>query len=124
MKQLLISEIFPPKTGGSGRWFWEIYRRLPREQVMIAAGTCDRDQEFDALHDVPIIRESMTFTNWGVFGLRKWRRYAEAFRRLKQIARRERIDAVHCGRCLPEGLLGWMLSRRLGVPYLCYVHGE
>src|SRR5437660_1006835 len=33
---LLISENFPPRTGGSGRWFWEIYRRLPREQVVVA----------------------------------------------------------------------------------------
>ena len=29
MSVLLLSEIFPPQKGGSGRWFWEIYRRLP-----------------------------------------------------------------------------------------------
>ena len=36
MKTLLFSENFPPQTGGSGRWFWEIYSRLPRDQFMIA----------------------------------------------------------------------------------------
>jgi phosphatidylinositol alpha-1,6-mannosyltransferase len=31
---------------------------------------------------------------------------------------------VHCGRCLPEGLIALALKLRLGVPYLCYAHGE
>lgn len=30
---LLVTEVFPSQTGGSGRWFWKIFRRLPREQV-------------------------------------------------------------------------------------------
>ena len=34
---LLVSEIFPPVHGGSGRWFWEIYRRLPRESYLIVS---------------------------------------------------------------------------------------
>jgi hypothetical protein len=38
LPRLLISEVFPPKTGGSGRWFWELYRRLPRDSYVIAAG--------------------------------------------------------------------------------------
>jgi phosphatidylinositol alpha-1,6-mannosyltransferase len=29
-KSLLLTEVFPPQVGGSGRWFWELYRRLPR----------------------------------------------------------------------------------------------
>ena len=47
MTTLLVSDIFPPKTGGSGRWFWEIYRRLPRESYLIAAGEDPRQDAFD-----------------------------------------------------------------------------
>jgi phosphatidylinositol alpha-1,6-mannosyltransferase len=31
---------------------------------------------------------------------------------------------VHAACCLPEGFLAWLLRRRLGIPYLVYVHGE
>src|SRR5436190_1551916 len=42
-------------TGGSGRWFWEIYRRLPREQVLIAAGENPRQDAFDRTHDLRVV---------------------------------------------------------------------
>jgi phosphatidylinositol alpha-1,6-mannosyltransferase len=45
-------------------------------------------------------------------------------RRLRELARAEGIGRVHCGKCLPEGFLAWMLKHRSGLPYLCYVHGE
>lgn len=35
MSILLLSEIFPPKHGGSGRWFYELYRRLPNGVVTV-----------------------------------------------------------------------------------------
>src|SRR5438477_156551 len=35
MTSLLISNVFPPKVGGSGRWFWEVYSRLPRTGCVV-----------------------------------------------------------------------------------------
>jgi len=60
---LLLSDIFPPKTGGSGRWFWEIYRRLPRESVLVAAGEHLRQAQFDAGHDVRVLRLPLEMRN-------------------------------------------------------------
>jgi phosphatidylinositol alpha-1,6-mannosyltransferase len=31
---------------------------------------------------------------------------------------------IHCGRCIPEGVMALGLKWWLGLPYLCYVHGE
>jgi phosphatidylinositol alpha-1,6-mannosyltransferase len=31
---------------------------------------------------------------------------------------------LHCGRCLPEGLLALRLRLRTGTPYVCFAHGE
>ena len=39
VKTLLLSEVFPPQTGGSGRWFWEVYSRLPRERFALRRGS-------------------------------------------------------------------------------------
>ena len=124
MKSLLITEVFPPKTGGSGRWFWEIYRRLPREEVVVAAGEDPRHEEFDRTHDLNVVRMPLTFSTWGIASVRGLRNYWQSAKKLARLARAERVDAVHCGKCLPEGLLAWWLRRRHGIPYLVYVHGE
>ena len=102
-KTLLVSEIFPPKTGGSGRWFWEIYRRLPREAYMIAAGKDARQDEFDQTHDLRLTRVPLTLGDWGICSLRGFRGYGKAYRAVRRIVKREKIDRIHCGRMLPEG---------------------
>ena len=124
MKALLITAVFPPHVGGSGRWFWEIYRRLPREEVMVAAGAHPRQAEFDLSHDLKIIRMPMQMPSWGLANRRSFPKYLGNYFRLSQIVRRNKIDQIHCGCLLPEGFWAWMLHRRFGIPYLCYVHGE
>jgi phosphatidylinositol alpha-1,6-mannosyltransferase len=124
MKTLLISDIFPPKTGGSGRWFWEIYRRMPRDRYVIAAGEDPQQAEFDRSHDLQVVRlplamRSRAIRNWaGVSG------YWRGVRRLAPLMKAERINMVHCARCLPEGLMALALTWWTGVPYACYCHGE
>src|SRR5262245_66010971 len=82
---LLASEIFPPKTGGSGRWFWEIYRRLPREHVVIAAGEDGRQEEFDRTHHLQLYRVPLTLRYWDVHSYSAWRGYWRALRPLQAI---------------------------------------
>jgi phosphatidylinositol alpha-1,6-mannosyltransferase len=124
MKTLLLSDIFPPKTGGSGRWFWEIYSRLPRDQYLIAAGEDPRQLEFDRTHDLAIARLPLTMRQWG---LRSWTGlsgYWGATADLKRLIRKHGVGMIHCGRVLPEGVMALALKWRLGVKYLAYVHGE
>jgi phosphatidyl-myo-inositol dimannoside synthase len=124
MRTLLISEVFPPKTGGSGRWFWEIYRRLPREEHVIAAGEHPKQDEFDKQHDLNLVRLPLEMATWGIASLAGCRAYWRAIRALRRVVRRERVGMIHCGRCLPEGLMALALKWWCGVPYLCYAHGE
>jgi len=124
MKLLLLSEIFPPKTGGSGRWFHEIYSRLPREQVVVAAGEDPRARAYDGTHDLRLHRLPLTMPQWGIRSLSALKDYARLFRSVRRIVRQEGITQIHSGRCLPEGWLCRMLKLFCGVPYVCYVHGE
>jgi phosphatidylinositol alpha-1,6-mannosyltransferase len=123
-KSLLITEVFPPRNGGSGRWFWELYRRLPQDAIVVAAGACEGDDQFDAGHDVNVHRLPLTFSTWGLFSRAGLSEYGRALRRLTALIKSERPAMLHCGKCLPEGLLAWMLKRRRRLPYACYVHGE
>ncbi|MCI0459252.1 MAG: glycosyltransferase family 4 protein [Gemmataceae bacterium] len=124
MSLLLISEIFPPKTGGSGRWFFEIYRRLPREWVQIAAGEDLRQEEFDQTHDLPLVRMPLTLPSWGITNWAGIRGYGRVMARLRRLVKAGRVRQVHGGRCLPEGLMALVLKLWTRTPYLCYAHGE
>jgi phosphatidyl-myo-inositol dimannoside synthase len=124
VKSLLLTAVFPPHVGGSGRWFWEIYRRLPCDEVIVVTATHPRQVEFDRSHDLKIIRLPMQMPSWGLANWRSLPKYLGNYRRLSRIVRRNKIDQIHCGCLLPEGFWAWMLHRRFGIPYLCYVHGE
>src|SRR4051794_27800477 len=124
MTTLLLSEVFPPQTGGSGRWFWEIYRRLPRDRYLVAAGQGPRQAEFDSTHDLRLWRLPLAQASWGFRSLAGLRGYWRTFRAVRRLVKAEGVRRLHCGRCLPEGWVAWGLRRWLGLPYLCYTHGE
>jgi phosphatidylinositol alpha-1,6-mannosyltransferase len=124
MKTLLLTEVFPPRVGGSGRWLWEIYRRLPREDYLSVVGEHPNQIEFDATHDLRLLRLPLTLRSWGVLGWSQLLDYWRPVRTLARIVRAENIRMVHCGRCLPEGLMALALRWRTGIPFACYVHGE
>src|SRR5438132_13155911 len=102
MKTLLITQIFPPEVGGSGRWLWEIYRRLPREDYMIVAGQHPRQREFDRSHDLRLVRQPLAFSTWGLVSPAGLCQYGRLACRLRHLVRAEHVDVLHAGKCLPE----------------------
>ena len=120
MTVLLLSENFPPVVGGSARWLWEIYRRLPGAEVCVAAGRCAGDSDFDRSHDLDVTRMPLSFAGVGVRSLLGWRRYRDARRTVRALATRAGATAVHCARVLPEG---W-IAAGTGLPFGIFAHGE
>lgn len=43
---------------------------------------------------------------------------------MQRVVLHENVTQLHCGRCLPEGWLAFMMKKLCRVPYVCYVHGE
>jgi phosphatidylinositol alpha-1,6-mannosyltransferase len=124
MKALLVSEVFPPQTGGSGRWLYELYRRMPAGSVAVAAGEYAGSEAFDREQTLAIERLPLHFEKWGVFDRRAISQYWSTTSKLMRLARKKGARAIHCGRALPEGWLAWLLRLRTGLPYWIYVHGE
>jgi phosphatidylinositol alpha-1,6-mannosyltransferase len=92
--------------------------------VHVAAGEDPCADAFDKTHDLRISRIPLTLSTWGLSGRRGLHDYARALHRLTGIVDRARPVFIHCGKCLPEGFLAWVIKCWRGVPYLCYVHGE
>src|SRR5436190_20310771 len=93
MRPLLLSEVFPPQVGGSGRWLFEVYRRLPRRDVVVAAGKHPAAAEFDATHDLRIHRLPLSMPSWGFFETRGCQRYLHTARLLSRLIKSERPAA-------------------------------
>ena len=125
MKTLLISEIFPPYTGGSGRWFWEIYRQQNHSDYIFAVGEYDDAEEFDK-HNNPIktYRLPLFSEVWGIKSLSGLKYYLQNYRNIRRIIKKEGIGRIHCARSLPEAWIALMIKKTLGIPYDCYIHGE
>ena len=121
---LLLTEVFPPKKGGSGRWLWELYRRFPAGHVHVIAGETPGAAQFDSTADLRIERLALRFSDWGVSRPRAIVEYARALARLLAAIRRNRPDAIHCGKGLPEGLIAYVIRGLTGIPFWCFVHGE
>jgi phosphatidylinositol alpha-1,6-mannosyltransferase len=124
MTTLVISEVFPPRVGGSGRWLWELYRRLPREQFVLAVGQHPNQEHFDQTHDLQITRIPLTLPELGFCSRLGALSYWRALRAVQEVASGKSVVQIHAGRCVPEGWLALLLKYRRGLPYSCYVHGE
>lgn len=124
MKTLLLSENFPPAKGGSGRWFIDLYSRLPRDGYVLAVGTHPDQEAFDATHDLDVRRFPLHSDRWDLRNLSALRYYERTVRTLRHLVRREDVTRIHCARCLPEGWAARVLRFAGGPPYDCFVHGE
>jgi phosphatidylinositol alpha-1,6-mannosyltransferase len=124
LKTLLITENFPPKSGGSGRWFWELYSRLPQNEYEILAGDELAAEKYDSDAKIHILRGNLTSSEWGFKSSVGLKFYFKSALLVRKIIKQRQITQLHCGRVLPEGVIAWLLNLFTGIPYVCYVHGE
>jgi phosphatidylinositol alpha-1,6-mannosyltransferase len=123
-KVLVLTENFPPLSGGSGRWFWELYSRLPKEEYLIVADDIAGAADFDTTHQLNILRMPLKSVEWGFRSFRGMKLYWRVFWHIKKIIKQQHITHIHCGRVIHEGVIAWLLKKFTGISYLCYVHGE
>ena len=119
--RILITQIFPPHVGGSGKWFYEVVRREPGKYVVFSDLP---DEKYNVPDVKDVIRFSFRHQNTGFFSIAGFRDY---LRLMKQVSSRYRFrkgDVIVAGRMVPEGWLAVMLSYRFKLPFVCFAHGE
>lgn len=123
-KTLVLTENFPPLSGGSARWFWELYSRLPVEQFLLVVNDTKEGQAFDKTHPLNIIRMPLVSPEWGFRSIKGITFYYKAVLSLRKIIKQHNITHIHTGRVIHEGVIAWLLSLITNVSYSTYVHGE
>lgn len=124
-KILIFSEIFPPTSGGSGRWLFELYSRMTSIIPEFLVGAANNAGAFDLQHNhLAIQRYSPKQTSWGFMSIRSLCEYWRQFRLLAKQRKESNITEIHCARILPEGVPALLTKLFYGTPYICYIHGE
>ena len=109
MTSLLVTNDFPPKTGGIQSYLWELWRRLPPEHARVLTTSYDGAAEFDAAQGFPVTR-ARSRVLLPTPGIVRW---------IRSEAVAVGADLVVLDPALPLGLVG----PRLGMPYAVVVHG-
>lgn len=106
---LLVTNDFPPRVGGIQNYLWNLYSRLDPATLAVLAPAHPGDVAFDAAQPFAIHR-------WP--GRVYWPTRSLA-RRVRDITKAHRADAVAFGAVLPMNAIG----ARVDVPTIVHTHG-
>lgn len=124
----LISEIFPPDVGGSGRWFYEVFKRFSEQDYMIISKALRSGLEEQP--DIPSSRVSRIPFDLDETGAFSWKGF-ETYRRIKTDVRKQltsrtfgKDEVFVAARMVPEGWIAASIVNRRNSPLVCFAHGE
>ena len=113
MKHILVTNDFPPKTGGIQNYLWELWRRLPSESFAVFTRPYSADIKnetaFDAEAPYLIKRSQKSFLTPRPFIAKE----------ITDLANNFDADFLVFDPCVPIGDLG----PKLGLPYAHILHG-
>lgn len=110
MPSLLVTNDFPPKVGGIQTYLWELWRRLPPEQLTVLTTDHPGASAFDAEVPFEVIRSSR----------RAFLPTPAMAREIDAAATAAGADVILLDPALPLGALG---PRLRSAPYVIVLHG-
>ena len=109
MRHILLTNDFPPKVGGIQSYLWELWRRLPPDDVTVFTSSYVGAEWWDGQQKYRVVRarEPVLLPQ------------PHLVTRVKQLAAETGAEAVVIDPALPLGLIG----PSLGLPYAVVLHG-
>ncbi len=109
MKHLLVTNDFPPKHGGIQSYLWELWRRLPPDEVTVLTTPFPGAQSWDRRQPYRVVRSRarVLLPSPGLL------------RRVRELADEVGAELIVLDPALPLGAIG----PRLGRPYGVVLHG-
>tara|TARA_B100001250_G_scaffold381114_1_gene373148 strand:- start:273 stop:1412 length:1140 start_codon:yes stop_codon:yes gene_type:complete len=109
MKHLLVTNDYPPKIGGIQSYLWEIYRRLPQDEVTVLCTPYEGSEQFDSKQTHRIIRTKQKVLL----------PTSNLAKEIQGLVLKHQIDLVMFDPAVPVGMLG----PKIGSPYGVILHG-
>lgn len=108
-RHLLVTNDFPPKTGGIQNFLWELWRRLPSSEPLVYTTGYEGADVFDSKAPMRIVRSREPW----LLPL------PHVIRQVNQLALQHEAEIVIIDPVLPVGLIG----AHLRLPYAIVAHG-
>ncbi|NLG66859.1 MAG: glycosyltransferase family 4 protein [Actinobacteria bacterium] len=112
-RTLFITNDFPPRVGGFQSYYWGLVQTLHPEDIVIMAPAHPRAAEFDQNLPYRVVRTREAVV---------WPSPAN-LRLAERLIDEQGTELVQMGHPLPAGLLGPVLKRRRGLPYIVMLGG-
>jgi phosphatidyl-myo-inositol dimannoside synthase len=109
VRHLLVTNDFPPKHGGIQAYLWELWRRLPPDDVTVLTTPHPEARAWDAAQPFRVVRDRD----------RVLLPTPPLAQRITRLAREVGAELIVLDPALPVGLLG----PRLSIPYALVLHG-
>ncbi|HEX3201773.1 MAG TPA: glycosyltransferase family 4 protein, partial [Actinomycetes bacterium] len=113
MNLLLVTNDFPPRSGGIQQYCHNLVSRLPADRVVVYAPDWPGAAAFDAAQPFRVVRHPG----------RTMLPVPDVLRRTVALAAEVRPDVICFGAAFPLGLLAGRLTRATGVPCVGFTHG-
>ncbi len=118
---LLVTNDFPPIISGISTVFYHVWKRLPRNNIMVLAPWTSGCDEFDKKESISVIRKKIPIDESGKSKIIKMILnvcYALYY------TRKYHINKLHCGQIISVGPAGLIGKKLLGVKYSVFVYGS
>lgn len=124
MKSLLITDSYLPHVGGSRIYYHHLYSNMPENCAVVLTSRTRSWREYDKKQPFPIYRIGTDLIPLPIPFISSIIRHVFLFIMALYIVIRHRIRVVHCGEPEPAGVIGYLLYKCFGIPYMMYVHDD
>ncbi|HIG57502.1 MAG TPA: hypothetical protein EYQ18_26610, partial [Candidatus Handelsmanbacteria bacterium] len=117
---LMISNDFPPVSGGQSRYLYDLWSCLPAEEVVLMAPAMEGAEQVDAALACRVVRVPLRLQGGRLSKLYKTKQLLVA---AWKFCRKNKVRQIHCGQMFSTGFAGYWCWLLLGIPYCVYAYG-
>jgi len=117
--QLLLTQDFPPMSGGISRWMGELARRYPQGELVVSTAQYPDSDEVDERLPNRVDRLAMPVKRLRTLqGILTWSRHVSV------LTRTLNAEFIWCGTLKPSAYPAKWVRERLGTPFGVIAHGS
>ncbi|WP_348267233.1 glycosyltransferase family 4 protein [Edaphobacter paludis] len=126
LRVVVLTDTFLPHAGGSRFYYYNLFKRIAGlgHEVTIETSKVPGWQEFDTREQTATFKIKRRFTPLPDLSYSQLPKIAGPLLTAFVDSVFHRPDIIHCGDLYPGGMIGVILKKLLGIPYVAYCHGE
>src|SRR3990167_11338218 len=119
MKELLISQFFPPNIGGIEQYYYQFWQERQNLTVLTKTGNFHYDENYSGIKN----SSDHEITRVKFFNKIIWPHWLPLLWQAYIYIKKNKYTKIYVGEILPVGTVVWLLTRFIKVSYIVFSHG-